>query len=158
MGGRLYYRGRSCGGLVVRFWLCPTLEDNALAPEWVVVFASILTGYEINIHRYIFEEIHERAFQNNTNIPFSCLIHKLSIEAAYTYCMVLTGQINDDTNLVAQHPVLQQDVHGLDIFEMPTIDSSTALIVDISLTVANEKPPDTVPAERLLRFHLQPPD
>ncbi|WMV08834.1 hypothetical protein MTR67_002219 [Solanum verrucosum] len=88
--------------------------------------------------------------------PFE--VHWRIREVDYELAMPPTYQINDDTNLVAQHRVLQQDVHGLDMFEMPTIDSSTALIVDISLTVANEKPPDTVPAERLLRFHLQPPD
>lgn len=91
--------------------------------------------YEINFVRIITDEIHERALQKNTTIPFSCLIFQLCRESTVPFIDGLdnlievtrtqdVGLIKDDTNPIAQWKAPRPKVRLLEMFEGPSTDLS----------------------------------
>ncbi|KAM3217714.1 putative protein isoform X1 [Capsicum annuum] len=103
---------------IVRSRLGSTSGDNRLTPDRAVLVASIMAGYNINIPRYIVEEIRERALQVTTSIPFPCLVYRLCRESGVPVLPEIDhpvevtriqdiGLIRDGTNPVAKfrgHP------------------------------------------------------
>jgi len=54
---------------------------NIVACDCTVNLASLMVGIDIDFSQIFIEEIHERAFQMTTTLPFLCLIFHFCREA-----------------------------------------------------------------------------
>lgn len=57
------------------------MVDKHLTLDRAMIVVSLMDGYEIDFIWIIITEIHERALQKTTTIPFPCLIFKLRRES-----------------------------------------------------------------------------
>lgn len=66
---------------MVHMYILLTQANNTLTPDRAVLVASIMAGCEIDFALGIIEEIHDQVLGRSKSIPFSCLVHKLCIDA-----------------------------------------------------------------------------
>uniref|UniRef100_M1DGV9 Putative plant transposon protein domain-containing protein n=1 Tax=Solanum tuberosum TaxID=4113 RepID=M1DGV9_SOLTU len=58
---------------IIRAKLSPTMVDSIMTWDRVVMLAYLMAGHEIDFSQSLIAEIHERAFQEETTLPFTCL-------------------------------------------------------------------------------------
>lgn len=86
---------------MVRSRILPTLADNIMMPDRVILVTNILVSYEIYLANLNMEQIHEATIKGSTSILFPCLIYRLCVESKVAILHYLDSLIEVQRTLVS---------------------------------------------------------